>query len=233
MNTCTDLVKKTHLAVFDFDGTIIEGSSPISLVSSLRSDNKMGKRNLYKVALWAFKYKFKIPQEQETSRQLVFESFTGMTKSEVEEYMASFYFKKIKSKLRPLALKQIENARQAGYTPVLVSASFECLIGIVAQDLQIDHYVGTKMKLDNRGSYTNRMDGEAVEGPVKLTALTQYANSTFGKDSWCLDYSFADHHSDFDILNAAKHPVAISPNKTLLRIAHKNNWEVRDWSLKS
>ena len=233
MYTCTDSVNKTHLAIFDFDGTIIEGSSPVSLVSLLRSDNKMGKRNLFKVALWAFKYKFKIPQEQETSRQLVFESFKGMTEHEVDSYMSSFYFKKIKGKLRPLALKQIANARQSGYTPVLVSASFECLIDIAARDLQIDHYVATKMKLDNSGFYTNRMDGDAVEGPVKLVALTQYANSTFGKDSWSLDYSFADHHSDFDILNAAKHPVAVSPNKTLLRIAHKNGWEVRDWSLKS
>ena len=233
MNTNTCSPKKIHLAVFDFDGTIIEGSSPISLVSCLRSDNKMGKRNLYKVALWAFKYRFKIPHEQETSRRLVFESFKGMSQPEVKAYMSSFYLKKIKSKLRPLALKQIENAHNAGYTPVLVSASFECLIDVVARDLQIEHYIGTKMKLDSNGAYTNRMDGEAVEGAHKLIALTRYANANFGKDAWTIDYSFADHHSDFEILNAAKHPVAVSPDKTLLRTANEKGWEIRNWSLRS
>ena len=47
---------KVRLAVFDFDGTSIDGNSPVMLVSHLARRRMIGKRITLRIALWGLRY---------------------------------------------------------------------------------------------------------------------------------------------------------------------------------
>ena len=50
-----------RLAVFDFDGTSIEGNSPVLLVQHLMERGMLRKRVIFRILLWAAAYKLRLP----------------------------------------------------------------------------------------------------------------------------------------------------------------------------
>ena len=66
-----------RLAVFDFDGTSIEGNSPVLLVQHLMERGMLRKRVIFRILLWAAAYKLRLPQNESKVRSLVFTAFEG------------------------------------------------------------------------------------------------------------------------------------------------------------
>ena len=56
---------------------------------------------------------------------------------------------------------------------------------------------------------------------TKLLTYVQEKNLTLENS-----YSYADHVSDIDILQLAEHPVAVYPDRNLLKVAKINNWKI-------
>ena len=94
---------KVRLAVFDFDGTSIDGNSPVMLVSHLARRRMIGKRITLRIALWGLRYKLRLPQNESWVRGMVFSAFEGKPVAEVDAYLARFYEDKIAKRFRPEA----------------------------------------------------------------------------------------------------------------------------------
>ena len=69
----TDIVR---VAVFDFDGTSIEGSSPSWLVNRLIFEHKISPLTSVKIGLWGVAYKWHLPQSESWVRGQVFKAFS-------------------------------------------------------------------------------------------------------------------------------------------------------------
>ena len=76
---------KVRLAVFDFDGTSIDGNSPVMLVSHLARRRMIGKRITLRIALWGLRYKLRLPQNESWVRGMVFSAFEGKPVAEAME----------------------------------------------------------------------------------------------------------------------------------------------------
>ena len=231
IDTIQFMTEKQKIAVFDFDGTIIEGSSPSWLVNRLIFERKISPLTSLKIGFWGIAYKWHLPQNESWVRGQVFKAFKGKSKQETDAYLINFYNTYIKKRIRPFARKALEDAQAQGCKIVVVSATFEPIILCAMQDLPIDYQVSTKMKVASDDTYTCEVDGEPIEGTAKIKALKDICNAQFGKGGWELEYAYGDHHSDIPLLELAKRPYAVCPNSSLERAAKRRGWPILDWEI--
>ena len=113
---------KHAIAAFDFDGTSIQGNSPVLLVRYLRGDDLLRKRVLAKVGAWGAAYKLHLPQSEAWVRGQVFTAFEGGPKEQVDEYLRDFYDKVIagQKRFRPKA-RAAMNALREGRTSFIIA----------------------------------------------------------------------------------------------------------------
>jgi len=219
---------KTLLAVFDFDGTLLDGASPVRLVRSLMARGIMPFSTGLKVARWAMRYKMRLPVRQEEVRGYVFNSLSALSADEVHDLMVELYRSELKPLLKEEGLATIEAVRNEGKRIALVSASFRPIINEIARDLQTDFFVCTEMEIKN-GFYTGNVANKPPEGIQKLLQLREKADELYGEGNWILDKAYGDHFSDLHILSASINPFAVDPDGRLKALANRLDWHVLDW----
>lgn len=220
---------RVKIAVFDFDGTCIEGNSPVILVKHLSSRRMLDKRELMHIISWALRYKFHLPQTEHKVRRRVFSAFKGKPVEAVDAYLAAFYYDKIKPLWREEAIEQINRLRNEGFVIIAVSATFEPIVRCAQNDGLFDYQVSTVMHATPDGCYTDEVKGKPIEGEEKVLAIKRLADEQFGEGEWELTYCFADHYSDIDVLSSAVNPVAVTPDSTLRRCAKRRGWAIVQW----
>lgn len=224
---------KVRLAVYDFDGTCITGNSPVMLVGHLLRDGLLSLKQGIDIGLWAFRYKFRLPQNESSVRKKVFRPFEGKPKAEVDEYLQLFYDEVVAQRWRPTADESMRERSAEGCVVMVVSATWQAIADRAAQSHPFDYALATNMKVDEQGNYLCEVDGLPVEGKEKLRVVERFANEHFGEGAWELTYAYGDHHSDKPLLEAAKNPFAVTPDKPLARAARSRNWPILDWEAKS
>ncbi|WP_080798134.1 HAD family hydrolase [Arabiibacter massiliensis] len=220
---------KARLAVFDFDGTSIEGNSPVLLVSHLMGERMLKKRILARILLWAAAYKLRLPQNEAAVRGLVFTAFEGKPAEEVDAFLARFYDERIAPVFRPEADAAMRAHAERGDTVVVISATFEPIILRAMEHHPFENQISTRMRIAPDGTYTREVEGRPVEGQEKLAAVKRFGDERFGPGNWVLDSAYGDHHSDRAVLSAAEHAYAVSPDRPLSRTARAQGWTVLDW----
>lgn len=220
---------KKIIAAFDFDGTCINGSSPKRLVSALSKRGRIGLYKLFRIGLWGLAYKLNLPKDAEGVRRRVFSAFAGMKAEKVNAFMCDFYHEKVAPLYRQDADAAMVAHLEAGHVVVLVSASFEPIIAAAMTEHPIQFALASRMHIDSDGCYTSQVEGRPTEGPDKITVLRDFADRYFGEGNWELGFSYADHYSDMDMLEAAKHRCPVTPDAKLRRAAAAKGWEVLEW----
>lgn len=220
---------KKIIAAFDFDGTCISGSSPKKLVSILSKRKRLSPYKLLRIGMWGAAYKLNLPKDAEGVRSRVFSAFAGTSAVKVNEFLCKFYHERVAPIYRDDADAAMIAHIEAGHIVVLVSASFEPIIAAAMTEHPIQFALASRMHIDDSGRYTDQVEGKPTEGADKLEVLRDFANDRFGEGNWELGFSYADHFSDLEMLDAAQHPCAVTPDRMLRRVAEEMNWDVLDW----
>lgn len=222
---------KHLIAAFDFDGTSIQGNSPVLLVRYLFHDSLIGKRIIAKVASWGIAYKLHLPQSEAWVRGQVFTAFEGVKQPVADAYLRTFYDEVIacQKRFRPQARAAMQTLREAGIEVLVVSATFGPIVRRAQESEPFDESICTEMTVDGNGCYTRKVLGECIEGDAKVTSITAWANERYGEGNWELVAAFGDHHSDTPMLSMAREAFAISPDSGLERQARESGWHILDW----
>ena len=218
-----------ELVVFDFDGTSINGNSPVILVRRLVRQRRLKVSVIARILLWAACYKLRLPQSESWVRGLVFRAFAGKPKGEVDAYLRDFYDNAIACRFRDEADAAMRQHQAEGRVVLVVSATFEPIVARAHERHPFDFQVSTGMEVDEEGNYTCRVLGEPVEGDEKPRAIARFANERYGKGNWVVSYAYGDHHSDRPMLSLAKCAVAVCPDRPLRRTARREGWQIADW----
>ena len=223
--------EKVKVAVFDFDGTSIEGSSPSWLVNRLIFERRISPLTTLKIGFWGIAYKWHLPQSESWVRGQVFRAFEGKSQEIVDRYLVSFYDNYIAKRFRPQADEAMRQCAEEGCVVIVVSASFEPIVLRAMQSHPFQHQISTRMKVDARGNYTREVDGKPIEGEAKMVALKHWCDGHFGEGEWEIAYAYADHDSDEPLLAAAAHPFVVTPNLAMTKIANERHWPILDWEI--
>lgn len=217
------------IVAFDFDGTLLEGHGPARMVPRLTRKGYIPWKTALKAVWWGVRYKLHMSVEQAEVREYIFSAFTHLPVEDADKIMADFYYEDLHERLRPLAMEEIRAHQAAGHKVILVSASFKPILREVAKDVKSDWFICSQMEVED-GHYTSSIAHQPPEGEQKLIQLTAWADQTYGKGNWRLDYAYGDHHSDIPLLSAALKPVAVNPDSGLERTAKRAGWKIVDWS---
>ena len=217
------------LAVFDMDGTSIDTSSPSKLVKKLTSERRLNVPNTLFILKWAFTYKFHLPRQNNPVRERLFSAFAGKDAIEVGRELEKFAEDEIVPHIRQEAVNLMKKHAEDGIVVVLLSASFDSVVSRMMLSMPVHFGIATLMKIDDAGKMTNKVLGTAPEGNGKPVVLTEFADEVFGEGNWKVEFAYGDHMSDDGVLEMAKHPVAVCPDRQLLQHAKDNNWEIAEW----
>lgn len=122
------------------------------------------------------------------------------------------------------ALELIREHRDAGRRVYLISASPEEIVVPLGRHLGVDQTIATTCRLDDDGRYTGEVDLYAY-GPFKAQAMQEEAERR-GIDLE-RSYAYSDSATDLPMLRAVGHPVAVNPDRELLKVARAEEWDVR------
>jgi len=221
--------EKTHnLVLFDFDGTVYDGQSPVMLVTELYRSGFMHTRRALRILAWGVRYKTGLPHNETHVRELIFSSMRDYPAAEYDDFMRVVYQDRIRNNLRPEALACIAHHKEQGDTVAFISASFAPILEGALIDTGADAAETTTMEIID-GHYTGVIEGLAVEGEEKVRRVFRIAQRLFGDEPYRITYAYADHASDIPMMMLAEHPVAVSPSSHLRAVAEAKNWEIIDW----
>lgn len=217
------------VAVFDFDGTSIDGQSGALFTRYLFRNGFMSPARLIRLIWWGIRYKTHLPYRQDEARELVFGALGGRSAAEVDAIMERFHNEKLAPLYRPEALEEVERCHRDGLVVLLVSATFEPIAKLGARTMGADGFAATRMARGKDGLYTGEVDGPVVAGAEKYRAVERWCNARFGVGGWRLERAYADHHTDADLLARAQHAYAVCPGKTFIVTAKRAGWPILDW----
>ena len=122
------------------------------------------------------------------------------------------------------AVELIESHQEAGRRVYLVSASPEEIVMPLARHLGVDAAIASRAQINAEGRYTGEVEFYAA-GEHKVAAILEEAER-YDLD---LDGSFAysDSVTDLPMLETVGHPVAVNPDRALLKEATSRGWEIR------
>ena len=217
------------LAVFDYDGTIMDGQSGQLFSLYLLKHGLITRRTALRLCWWGVRYKLHLPYRQDESRELIFRDLARYDHDEVMDIMHGFYEEVLAPRTRADARAEIARCHADGMTCVLVSATFFEMARVAAEELGIEGVAATHMELDGRGRFTGRVDGEVVAGEGKVRAVRRWADASVGEGRWHVARAYGDHFTDEPLLELADEPFAVCPGTTLARVARRRGWQTVDW----
>lgn len=223
----TDTV--VNIAAFDFDGTCLDGNSPVMLVKHLVKKGMLDKSVIARILCWGIAYKLRLPQNEAWVRGLVFRAFEGKPVAEVDAFLKDFYDEVVEPRYRKKADEVMSGYQARGVKVVLLSATFEPIAARAKELHPIDVQISTRMCSTDHGTYTCQVEGMPVEGAQKMVELKAYANKVWGEGNWRLIAAYGDHHSDRSMLASSEEAFAVDPDRPLLRTAKEKGWKVLAW----
>jgi HAD superfamily hydrolase (TIGR01490 family) len=220
------IVAAVEAAFFDLDKTVIAKASMVAFSGPLHRAGMLTRRTLLRAAWGQLIYaQFGAsPEKLAKLRDSVLRLTIGWDQTVIGEIVRETLVDVVEPLVYDEALELIRTHRAAGRKVFLVSASPEEVVAPLAQYLGVDEAIATRAELDDAGRYTGRTERYCY-GPEKVAAMDEVAT----RDGIDLAASFAysDSATDIPMLEAVGHPVAVNPDRVLLRTARRNDWEVR------
>ena len=221
--------QKHSVAVFDFDGTVIDGQSGWLISVYLFKKNLVSPLRAGRLMWWGLRYKLGLPYREEEARELVLGAVSHMKPEEVDSVMVKFHDEVLLPIYRQQAVDEIHKRIDEGCDTLLLSATFQQIADRAAECLEMTGGVATELERAEDGSYTGRVSGDVIEGDMKPVAAKRWANERFGEGNWRLAYAYGDHRSDAKLLEEADEAFAVCPKKALKPLAKKGGWTILDW----
>ena len=223
------MIARVPIAVFDLDGTLVNGQSGALFSTYLLSRKVVKLPQAARLAWWGFRYKLNLPQRQDEPREVIVNQLRRNLPDNISQTMEDFTDEVLVSRFRPKGVEEVHKRKEEGCVTLLASATFHDVAKRAAERLEMDGFVATEMERDEAGLYTGLVEGAVTEGKEKLDAVVRWANEQFGQDNWYLAYAYGDHISDASLLTTARCAFAVQPSYLMKLLARRNKWTILNW----
>ncbi len=218
-----NLIQKTNklkgVAVFDLDGTIINGQSQFLFLNFLVKNKKISIFSITPLLIWFLLYKFNLVSSPNKAFGYALKIFQKLTYEELSKLAIDFtndeYFNSKKNKK---ILELIEKHKKEGNLIILLSTAIDIITKKISEQLKIDYCISSVVEQEKN----KIINIKVVNGLSKLDELKSF----FKKNNLETEntYAYGDDISDLPVLMFAKHRVAVNPSRKLKKYAKNNNW---------
>ena len=206
------------LAIFDIDGTLVEGSTERRFWRYLLKRGHQGPRQV--VAYLTFWLRF-LPVFGRLTAKKNKAYLYKLDTARVRTLAASFVAEEILPRLYAPAVQRLQSHLRHGDTVVLLSGTLEPIARALASALCVAHVRATVCR-ERDGRYLGGPPVVHPFGRAKLEIAAQFAaeiGATLSEAS-----AYGDSLDDLDLLQAVGDPVAVMPDRPLLETARGNRW---------
>lgn len=212
-------------AFFDLDKTVIAKASMVAFGRPLYREGLLSRWLLLRALYGQLIYLWLGADEQKLTKMR--DSALRITRGWHQDHIRSIVRETIEEVIEPIifdeAIELIREHQAAGRHVVLISASPEEIVAPLADHLGVDA-IATRAEVDDEGRYSGKMAFYCY-GPGKAEAMRDLAERA-GIDL-AASYAYSDSATDLPMLEVVGHPVAVNPDRELLKIAREREWAVR------
>lgn len=211
-----------YTAFYDLDHTILDGNSATHLVQEARKRGVMSERQ-FRHAIWlSLLYKLHIGEPIRMINRML-SWLKGLKEESIMQLSKEIFDQMIKDTIRPEILETIREHRANKGAVVLLSSATTPICLPVSHYLELDDMICTRLESVD-GILTGRTIGRLVYGPEKKVRMIEFCREKKfdPRSAWY----YGDSYTDRYVMEAVGHPVAVSPDKGLLKIASRNNWPI-------
>ncbi len=211
------------LAIFDLDNTLLAGDSDY-LWGQFLVEQGIVDGEFYEVSNARFYQEYR-------EGKLDIEMFLGFALKPLADndpaalfrWRDRFVEEKIRPILLPAASRLIDQHRQRGDLPVVITATNSFVTEPIVQLYGIDHLVATVPEFRD-GRFTGRHLGSPCFREGKVTRLKEWMEGSGYTlaGSWF----YSDSHNDQPLLLLVENPVAVDPDEMLHQLAVSRGWPI-------
>lgn len=211
-----------RVAVFDLDRTLLPGSSLVALGRAMAARGMVRRRQLVAGLARDASYRRRGASDVDAAsiRDEALRHVAGLEVA-VLESLVDEVGHRLAEAVRPAASLLVRRHLQAGDFVVVLSASPQPLVEVIAARLGAHRAVGTRPGVAD-GRYTGALDGPFCYGEGKLQRL----RTDVGAGILTEAAAYADSMSDLPVLDACREPVAVNPDRRLRAIAEHRRWPI-------
>jgi HAD superfamily hydrolase (TIGR01490 family) len=213
-------------AFFDLDKTVIAKASTVAFGRPLYREGLLSRWLLLRALYAQLLYLYLGADDARLARMR--NAALALTKGWTQETVRRVVRETLEEVVHPIvfeeALELIHQHHEDGRLVLIVSAAPEEIVRPLAEYLGADDAIATRARIDADGRYSGELERYCY-GPAKRDAIIAVAEER-GIDL-AASYAYSDSVTDVPMLEAVGHPVAVNPDRALLRVARANEWEVR------
>jgi hypothetical protein len=193
------------VAAFDFDGTITEGGSVFHWLRFLAGDSAVSKAAL-PLTIPLLVGAARSGRWADGAKERLFQGvLAGRDLADVTARSREFILDHLKHEGRDLVLRRLRWHVAQGHDVVVVSASPQIYVDIIAEELGITGGLGTRLAVDARGKLTGSYLGKNCRGTEKMRRLNAWiAERQYGQDP--VIYAYGNSRGDRRLLSGATYP---------------------------
>jgi putative phosphoserine phosphatase / 1-acylglycerol-3-phosphate O-acyltransferase len=209
-------------AVFDFDGTLIDGYSAAALYEHRFRNREIGPTEVVRTV----RSMMGPTMTEEQFAELVeggLASWVGRTESDVLELGEQLFSGSVAGSLFHPAWRLVKAHQRAGHTVVIATSATRMQVAPLARELGVDNLLCTEMETDN-GLVTGRVAGRPPWGDGKIAAVREFlaAHDIDVAES----HGYANGNEDVPLLAGLGHPHPVNPQPELAEAARAKGWPV-------
>tara|TARA_B100001248_G_scaffold232891_1_gene194063 strand:+ start:413 stop:1084 length:672 start_codon:yes stop_codon:yes gene_type:complete len=214
------------LAIFDLDHTILKCNSDHSWLDYLTNKGFIKKEEYFEQNA-EFQKKFR---EANVNYKEYYEFTIQYLRNKSDDYISNIRSDFMKEIIEPsiniYALRLIHKHYDKDDELLLASGTTSIIAGPIAKRLEFKNVVCTKCEQKNN-IYTGKIEDPPSLGEGKLINVqTWMQNNGFSNFNGTTFYS--DSILDMPLLEKVEKPVAVNPDKELLRVSQDLGWEIID-----
>ena len=214
------------IAFFDLDETVIDFNSGGAWLRAELLNGNISIRQFLRGGFGLLRYRLGAADIEPLLYDGV-ASQAGLPEAEMEARCRQFYHNRVRGKWRAGALRALDEARQRQQPRVLLTTASVYLAREVADELDLEGALATRLEVDADGLFTGKVDGPLSFGQGKVKLASNYASRHgVSLDACCF---FSDSFSDRPMFEAVGHPVVVHPDRRLRRLAKHKGWPIEMW----
>jgi HAD superfamily hydrolase (TIGR01490 family) len=215
----------SYIAFFDLDRTITSAVSGNELALTAYRKGLMSYSDVL-YALWLLTgYKLSLIDPERAIYKMA-GRVKGIPEKTLEELSAEISQKILLPAVYPEAVEEIKMHSENNARTVILSSSPVQVCQIMAESLQIDDIVCSKLEAVG-GQLTGRSLGSLCFGQEKVTRMRKYCEKNNITPDKC--WYYGDAMADFPALSIVGHPVCVNPDRKLRKKAKERGWNICFW----
>jgi putative phosphoserine phosphatase/1-acylglycerol-3-phosphate O-acyltransferase len=209
-------------AVFDFDGTLIDGYSAAALYEHRFRNFEIGPTEMLRTA----RLMLGPTMSEEQFTELVeggMAGWAGRTEEDVLELGERLFAQGVAGTLFHQAWRLVKAHQRAGHTVVIATSATLLQVAPLARELGVEHVLCTRLETEN-GLLTGKVAGRALWGDGKIAAVLEFlAEHNIDASA---SHAYANGDEDVPLLAGVGNPHPVNPQPELAREARRRGWPV-------